>query len=79
MNNLGATTVENITGNVQEIVDRIWIKINESVDCCSYKYQILDTFCATQTAVCDVYAQKCMCSIYIVFVIQLQCCLFCLA
>ena len=49
----GATAVQNITGDVQGIVERTRNKfINDSTDCCSYKYQILDTYCATQPAVC---------------------------
>ena len=47
--------MEDITGNVQEIVDRVRNKpINSTMDCCGYRHQILDTFCATQPAVCTV-------------------------
>jgi len=58
MNLFGVAGLKSITRGVEEIfnVTRDRIRTRESVfDCCDYKYQILDTFCATRNPVCYMY------------------------
>ena len=44
---------EDIAEDVEQIVNRTRnYNFSSSSDCCNYRYQILDTFCATQTPVC---------------------------
>ena len=49
---IGATELSDISQQIQMLVnstrDRI---ITDIGDCCNYKYQILDTFCASQSSV----------------------------
>ena len=55
MNYPAVATMENITRDIEGIIDRVRGKaIFNSMDCCNNTYQILDTFCALQPAVSDI-------------------------
>jgi len=49
---IGATQLRNITGNVERLVNETRNQdIFDVFDCCRYRYQILDTYCASQNFV----------------------------
>ena len=49
---VGATQLSDISQQIQLLVNSTRDKIITNImDCCSYKYQILDTFCASQSSV----------------------------
>lgn len=49
---IGATQLKDITQQVQMLLNSTRDRaINNMADCCSYRYQILDTFCASQSSV----------------------------
>ena len=51
---MGETRFESYTGSTQDIINGV--VMNTIIDdCCSYKYQLLDKFCAGQSKVSDVY------------------------
>lgn len=59
---IGATKVEDITGDVQAIRNRVQ-NITDPNDCCSYEYQLLDKFCASRNPVhmyMYIHIQKCI-------------------
>ena len=47
---MGATEFLNITAGVEEIMDSVQSTSN-AIDCCDYRYQILDKYCALRSAV----------------------------
>ena len=49
---IGATELSDITQQIQMLVNSTRDRfITDIGDCCNYKYQILDTFCASQSSV----------------------------
>ena len=50
---MGETRFEDYTGSTQDIINNVPNTTN--IDCCSYKYQLLDKFCAGQSKVSDVH------------------------
>ena len=52
LRDLGATDARDYTGKVQDLIDDVNSTLyDDPTDCCNYRYQLLDQYCATRSPV----------------------------
>ena len=49
---IGATALRNFTADIQKLMNEL-NSVTNAEDCCNYRYQMLDTYCASRVIICS--------------------------